>query len=416
VDTTKPFVISKKLVLEAFLKVKANAGSSGIDGQTLIEFEKDLKNNLYKIWNRMSSGSYIPPPVKAVAIPKKSGGERILGIPSVSDRVAQMVAKLVFEPLLEPHFCDDSYGYRPGKSALDAVGVTRERCWKYPWVVEFDIRGLFDNIPHDLLMRAVRRHTDCKWLLLYIERWLRAPIQHQDGTLVVRSKGTPQGGVISPLLANLFLHYVFDVWITRSQPSVPWCRYADDGLLHCWTHKQAIYIRDIITKRFLQCGLELHPEKTKIVLCKDGFRKQRYETTRFDFLGYTFRPKTAWNNKRNSLFVHFGPVVSKSAVKAMCALTRKREFRNRTELSLHEIAQLHNATLRGWYNYYGKYTPSGMRQVARHFNRTLVSWAMRKFRRFRRRRIQACTWLRTLSKRNPTLFVHWNQESPGSFV
>jgi RNA-directed DNA polymerase len=200
--TDKPFYIEKRQVFEAFKAVKSNGGAAGVDGQTIEQFEADLKNNLYKVWNRMSSGSYCPPPVRAVSIPKKSGGQRILGVPTVGDRVAQMVVKQAIEPILDPVFLPDSYGYRPGKSALDAVGVTRQRCWKYDWLLEFDIKGLFDNIDHELLLRAVRRHVTCTWVLLYIERWLKAPMVQEDGTQVARDRGTPQGGVVSPILAN----------------------------------------------------------------------------------------------------------------------------------------------------------------------------------------------------------------------
>lgn len=227
---TKSFIISKQLVVKAFRLIKANGGSAGVDQQSLADFELNLKDNLYKLWNRLSSGSYFPPPVRAVPIPKKTGGERILGVPTVADRIAQMVIKLIFEPCVEPHFLSDSYGYRPNKSALDAVGITRQRCWQYDWVVEFDIKGLFDNLDHSLLLKAVKKHTNEKWVLLYIERWLKAPMQLPNGVLQERNKGVPQGGVISPVLSNLFLHYVFDIWMKRNQPSVPWCRYADDGV------------------------------------------------------------------------------------------------------------------------------------------------------------------------------------------
>src|SRR6476661_5357445 len=237
--TCKSYDIPKTLIWEAWLHVKANQGAAGIDAETIERFETKLAANLYKIWNRMSSGSYFPPPVRAVSIPKKSGGERILGVPTVADRVAQMVVKRVIEPILDPIFLADSYGYRPNKSALDAVGVTRERCWKYDWVLEFDIKGLFDNIDHDLLLRAVRKHVTCKWALLYIERWLKASMVQEDGTTMERNCGTPQGGVVSPILANLFLHYAFDVWMTRTHPDLPWCRYADDGLVHCRSGQEA---------------------------------------------------------------------------------------------------------------------------------------------------------------------------------
>jgi RNA-directed DNA polymerase len=253
----KPFEISKQLVLEAWKLVKANAGSAGVDEESIREYEANLKNNLYKLWNRMSSGSYMPPPVKGVTIPKKTGGTRMLGVPCVSDRVAQAVVKLVFEPIVEKIFLNDSYGYRPNKSAHDAIAITRKRCWEYGWVLEFDIKGLFDNIQHDLLLKAVHKHTDCKWVILYIKRWLKAPMQMPDGTNKDREKGTPQGGVISPVLSNLFLHYVFDKWMKNNYKTNPWCRYADDGLVHCRTYEEAENLRSNIDKRFIECGLEI---------------------------------------------------------------------------------------------------------------------------------------------------------------
>ena len=273
---TKSFTIDKQLVMKAYKLVKANAGTGGIDGQTLADFDTNLKDNLYKIWNRMSSGSYFPPPVKAVSIDKKNGGKRILGVPTVGDRIAQMVVKLILEPRLEPLFYPDSYGYRPNKSALDAVGITRRRCWTHDFVVEFDIKGLFDNIDHELLIKAVRKHIQEKWIIVYIERWLKAPMQTDDGTLVERTKGTPQGGVISPILSNLFLHYVFDKWMDRNYRNVPWCRYADDGLVHCRTEQQAKLVLVELKKRFEHCKLELHPKKTKIIYCKDKERKDTF--------------------------------------------------------------------------------------------------------------------------------------------
>ena len=314
---TKSFIISKWQVLKAYELVKANAGAAGVDKQSLSDFEQNLKSNLYKLWNRLSSGSYFPPPVKAVAIPKKAGGERILGIPTVSDRIAQMVVKLEFEPQVEPIFLSDSYGYRPNKSALDAIGVTRQRCWRYDWILEFDIKGLFDNIPHDLLLKAVYKHTDSPWVRLYIERWLMAPMQMPNGEQVVRSLGTPQGGVISPVLSNLFLHYVFDKWLQKHYSKTPWCRYADDGLVHCHSETEARHMLKVLKQRFQDCGLELHPLKTKLVYCKDGIRKGQYENTSFDFLGYTFRRRVCKDRKRNRVFVSFNPAVSMVSLKAM---------------------------------------------------------------------------------------------------
>jgi len=406
-NETKPFTISKQIVVQAFKRVKASAGAAGVDQQSLADFEKNLKSNLYKIWNRMSSGSYFPPPVKAVPIPKKSGGERILGVPTVSDRIAQMIVKLMFEPCVEPHFLQDSYGYRPIKSALDAVGITRERCWRYDWLVEYDICGLFDNLDHELLMKAVKKHTDNKWIILYIERWLKTPLQLPDGRLQEKTKGVMQGGVISPVLSNLFLHYVFDAWMKRKYPTIPWCRYADDGLAHCKTEGEARHILAKLTQRFKECGLDVHPTKTKIVYCKDGSRKGNYLNTKFDFLGYEFRRRLLWNSKRNSVFVRFTPAISKSAQKSLRAKTREQNFRNRTDLSLKEIAAQYNPILRGWIEYYGRYNRSSLYPVFTHFNRTLAAWAMRKFKRFRGRKVKAYLFIEKIAAREPFLFAHW---------
>ncbi len=414
-SAAKPFNIPKTLVYEAFKAVKANAGGCGVDEQSIADFEADLKNNLYKLWNRMSSGTYFPPPVKAVAIPKKNGGERILGVPTVADRVAQTVVKMAFEPNVEPIFLPDSYGYRPGKSALDAVGATRERCWHVDWILEFDIRKLFDEISHTLLLKAVWKHTDCKWVRLYIERWLKAPMQREDGTLVERTKGTPQGGVVSPVLSNLFLHYAFDLWMGRTFPGVLWCRYADDGLVHCKTEQQAKAVLAALTARFAECGLQLHPEKTRIVYCKDGKRRRQYPNTTFEFLGYDFRPRLVKRHKRNSLFVSFSPAVSASAAKSMRQTTRRWNFRNRTDLSLADISQLYNPVLRGWLAYYGRFCPSAMYAVFRHFNKTLVAWAKRKYLRLRRHTGRAARLLIDISRRQPYLFVHWQQRMVGVF-
>lgn len=405
-NAARPFNISKWLVMKAYQAVKSNAGSAGIDEQSIKDFEKNLRDNLYKIWNRMSSGSYFPPPVKAVAIPKKSGGERILGIPTVADRVAQTVVKMQFEPEIEPIFMQDSYGYRPNKSALDAVGITRKRCWQYSWVLEFDIKGMFDNIDHEFLIRAVHRHTNCKWIILYIERWLKAPMI-RDGVLIERSKGTPQGGVISPVLANLFMHYAFDVWVKKNFPNCPWCRYADDGLIHCRTEEEAQTIRAALETRLEECRLEMHPDKTQVVYCKDANRKKQYQNTKLDFLGYTFRPRVVKNSKRGEMFVSFTAAVSAKAQKVMRHTTRKWNIRNKTEIGLKEISRIYNPVLRGWIEYYGKYSPSAMNSVFKHFNTTLVAWAMRKYKKLHRRRRRATHFIEEVAKRQPSLFVHW---------
>jgi RNA-directed DNA polymerase len=412
----KPFTIPKELVVKAYKLVKANAGAAGVDQQSLVDFDKDVKNNLYKIWNRLSSGSYFPPPVKAVSIPKKQGGERILGVPTISDRICQTVVKLMFEPIVEPFFHPNSYGYRPGKSALDAVGITRERCWKYDWVLEYDICGLFDNISHELLMKAVRKHTDNKCIILYIERWLKAPMQLPDGRIVKREKGTPQGGSISCVLSNLFLHYVFDAWMVKHHPTLPWSRYADDGIVHCKTEAEAQQIKEALKQRFEECGLDLHPEKTQIVYCKRGTRMGNYSKTSFEFLGYEFRGRSVRSNKQNRMFVGFTPAVSKTAKKAMCAKMRRENWRNRSDLSLNDISTRYNPVLRGWLEYYGKYTPSAMQPVLRHFNRSLVSWAMHKYKKLEGKRTKAGIFMEGIAKRQPDLFVHWERGMVGPFA
>jgi group II intron reverse transcriptase/maturase len=402
--------------MQAWKLIKENGGSAGVDQQSIADFEKNLKDNLYKIWNRMSSGTYFPPPVKAVPIPKKSGGERILGVPSVSDRVAQMVVKLIFEPCVEPHFLPDSYGYRPKKSALDAVGVTRTRCWKYDWVVEFDIKGLFDNIDHDLLMKAVRKHTDNKLVLLYIERWLKTPMQFPDGSLQEKTKGTMQGGVISPVLSNLFLHYVFDCWMTKQYPNLPWCRYADDGLVHCNTEQQAKEVFDALKKRFEECLLEMHPTKSKIVYCKDDDRRDDYPNTKFTFLGYDFRRRSSKNSKNNKMFLNFTPAVSNAAKKSMRAKTKETIKNIGTYKSLNDIADKVNPILQGWINYYGKYNKTALCPVFRHLNLALVRWIMRKFKRFKGYKTKAAIFLEGLLGKQPTMFAHWKAGLAGGFA
>lgn len=407
-DRAKPFDIPKREVWEAYKKVRANQGAAGVDGQSIADFEADLSNNLYKIWNRMSSGSYFPPPVRRVDIPKgETGGTRPLGIPTVADRVAQMVVKRVLEPLVEPHFHDDSYGYRPGKSALDAVGVARQRCWRYAWVLDLDIKAFFDSIETNLLMRAVRKHTDCPWVLLYIERWLKAPVQMPDGSLAVRERGTPQGGVVSPVLANLFLHYAFDVWMHRNHPGIPFERYADDAICHCSSEEQAAALRAALEKRFAECGLTLHPEKTKIVYCKDDDRRGDYPNQKFDFLGYTFRPRLA-RRRAGKIGVSFSPAVSNKALKAIRQTVRRWSLHERSDKSLDDLARMFNAHIRGWINYYGRFYPSALYPTLRHIDVILARWACRKFKALYRHRTRAIHWLERIARRQTRLFAHWS--------
>lgn len=403
---TKPYEISKHVVLEAFQRVKANRGAAGIDNERLESFEANLKNNLYKLWNRMSSGSYFPPPVKAVEIPKKNGGVRVLGVPTVADRVAQMVVKIYFEPQVEPYFHPDSYGYRPGRSAADALAVTRKRCWKYDWVLEFDIKGLFDNIDHELLMKAVRKHTDNPWVLLYIERWLKAPFQMPDGTISERTKGTPQGGVISPVLANLFLHYAFDKWMEKNHPDKPFARYADDAVAHCRTLEGAQRLRDSLDQRFTECGLELHPVKTRIVYCKDDDRRDDYLETKFDFLGYTFRPRRS-KNRHGKHFINFTPAVSNKAKTAMRQTIHDWRMHLKPDKTIEDLSRMFNAVIRGWINYYGRFYKSELYAVLMHLNRALVRWVRRKYKKFAIHQRRATYWLGRIARREPKLFAHW---------
>jgi RNA-directed DNA polymerase len=402
----KSFGISKRAVWEAFKKVKANKGAAGVDGQTIEEFEERLSDNLYKLWNRLSSGSYFPPPVRRVEIPKQDGGSRFLGIPTVSDRVAQMVAKMYLEPLVEPHFHLDSYAYRPEKSAIDAVRVTRERCWRFDWVLDLDIKGFFDNLDHELVLRAVGKHTSCKWILLYVERWLKAPMQLPDGMLCQRERGTPQGGVISPLLANLFLHYAFDVWMQRTHPNIPFERYADDIVAHCRTEEQANELWAAVSKRLAECKLELHPLKTKIVYCKDDDRRGNYPNEKFDFLGYTFRPRES-KSRRGKYFTGFLPAVSQRASTSMRRIMRSWHLHRRSDKKLEDLGRMCNATITGWINYYGHFYKSALSEVFRPFNLTLTRWAMRKFKRFKGRPRRAVHWLGRVSRKERNLFAHW---------
>ncbi len=402
----KPFCISKHAVLEAWERVKANRGAAGIDEQSIQDFEGRLKDNLYRIWNRMSSGSYLPPPVRTVAIPKNGGGERKLGIPTVADRVAQMVVKRQLEPRLEPLFHEDSYGYRPFKSAKEAVGRARQRCWKWDWVLDLDIKGFFDNISHDLMMKAVRKHASEAWVVLYIERWLKAPAQDEQGNQTPRNKGTPQGGVISPLLANLFLHYALDQWMVREHPDIPFERYADDGILHCRTQQEAERLREAIVVRLAECGLELNLQKTKIVYCKDDDRRRSHEHEKFTFLGYEFRPRKA-KNYRGQFFISFLPAVSDKATKKIREEIKGWKLHLRSDKTLTDLARMFNPMVRGWVQYYGAYYRSMLHPVFRPLDQTLVRWACRKYKKLRGHRRRSAHWLRRISVRELKLWAHW---------
>jgi RNA-directed DNA polymerase len=406
-NSDKPLPITKQMVWKAYQQVKRNGKAAGVDGQSLEDFGLDLKNNLYKLWNRMASGSYFPPPVLRVEIPKASGGVRPLGIPTVADRVAQMVVKQVLEPQLEPVFDQDSYGYRPGKSAHQAVEVARKRCWKYDWVVDLDIKGFFDSIDHEFLMRAIRCHTKERWVLLYLERWLKAPVQLLDGSLQERLMGTPQGGVISPLLANLFLHYAFDTWMRRTYPSIPFERYADDAICHCRTQQEAEQLKAALEARFTFCQLQLHPQKTQVVYCKDSSRRAVYPQIQFTFLGFTFRPRMA-KNRYGEVFTSFLPAVSPQALKRMRGKIRGWRLRRQASLSLERIAHRLNPILRGWWQYYGRFYPTELwTKLFRYFDERLGAWLRQKHKLLRQNRGRSLRVLSRMAQQNSDLFVHW---------
>ncbi|TDE19325.1 group II intron reverse transcriptase/maturase [Nonomuraea mesophila] len=398
--------IPKRLVWGAWLKVKENGGAAGADGVTIDQFEEKLKDNLYKLWNRMSSGSYFPGPVRAVEIPKK-GGTRVLGIPNVIDRVAQTAAVMALEPDVEKVFHDDSYGYRPGRSPLDAVKVCRQRCFKKDWVVDLDVKAFFDSVPWDLMLKAVERHTDSKWVLLYVKRWLQAPMLMPDGTLTLRTKGTPQGGPVSPLLANLFLHYGFDMWMAREFPTVTFERFADDVVVHCVTERQARQVWVAIEGRFAEIGLILHPDKTKIVYCKDSRRRLEFEQVTFTFCGYAFRPRMAFDKTRKQVYTGFLPAVSPDKLTEMSRKLAAWRIHRRTNQTLSEIARWLNPILRGWFNYFAVFYPSRVKPLCERIDRHLMRWAQRKYKRLKRSDKKARQWLKAVRERAPRLFVHW---------
>ncbi|MGB8387986.1 group II intron reverse transcriptase/maturase [Mycobacterium sp.] len=398
--------IPKLLVWRAWLKVKENGGAAGADGVSISQFEADLKGNLYKLWNRMSSGSYFPGPVRAVEIPKK-GGTRVLGIPNVVDRVAQTVAVMALEPEVEKVFHDDSYGYRPGRSPVDAVAACRGRCFKKDWVVDLDVKAFFDSVRWDLVLKAVERHTDSKWVLLYVQRWLKAPMLMPDGTLNARTKGTPQGGPISPLLANLFLHYGFDMWMVREFPTVTFERFADDAVVHCVTERQARQVREAIGRRFVDIGLEVHPDKTRTVYCKDSRRRQEFDQVSFTFCGYAFRPRMAFDKNRKQVYTGFLPAVAPEKLTAMSRKIAAWRIHRRTTLTLKDLAREVNPALRGWLNYFTVFYPTMVIPLCERIDRHLMRWARRKYKRLERSDKRAREWLNGVRERAPGLFAHW---------
>lgn len=405
-QNTKTQPITKEQVWEAYCHIRKNGNACGVDKLTLKGYEEVKSRELYKVWNRMASGSYFPPPVRRVEIPKDGGKLRQLGIPTVSDRVAQMVVKHHLEPMLERIFHKNSFGYRPGRNPHMALKQAKEECWKKGWVIDLDIESFFDNMDHELLLRALQRHVKEKWVLMYVERWLKVPVVLEDGSVKEREKGSPQGGVISPLLSNLFLHYVFDRWMEIHHPHITFERYADDIVVHCKTKKQAEWLLARIGERMQSCNLRLHQEKTKVVYCKQSGRNDVFERVTFDFLGFTFKPKKA-RKPNGELFLGFGPVISRKSTAKLMAELRRLNLHRRTRHELPTLAEVLEPKLRGWFNYYGRIDKWTLSLIMFKLNERLIKWASKRFKRFKRNKLKARKWLVRVYNDFPNLFYHW---------
>ncbi|PTN02428.1 group II intron reverse transcriptase/maturase [Mangrovibacterium marinum] len=405
---TKSIPITKTMVWEAYLKVRSNRGGAGVDGQCWESYDANRSKELYKLWNRLASGSYFPPPVKRVEIPKADGKKRPLGIPTVSDRVAQQVIKAYLEPRLEKEFLDVSYGYRPNRGALEAVAEVRKNVKKYPWVIDLDIQSFFDNVSHDLIFKSLDRHVTEKWVLMYIRRWLESPIMLPDGkSQQPNGKGTPQGGVVSPLLANLFLHYCLDKWLARYYPETRMVRHADDLILHCRTERESKVVLTAVKQRLTSCGLTAHPEKTKIAYCmKAGRRKQSAYSVQFDFLGFSFRP-IMMRMRRGGCFLQYDCMMSRRTKVRITGELRALEFHNKSHWTIQDLSELLNPKIRGWINYYGKVHHRCVKTILYYLHHRMLKWVMNKYKRFKRSKVKAADWLRRVCNHYPYLFYHW---------
>jgi RNA-directed DNA polymerase len=404
-EMTKSIPVSKRMVYDSYLKVCARGGSAGVDKVSIDEFNVNLAGNLYKIWNRMTSGSYFPPPVLTVFIPKKQGGVRSLGIPTVGDRIAQGVVKDYLEASVEAIFHENSFGYRPGKSAHDALKQCHNNCIKHPWVVDVDIEGFFDNINHSKLVELLRNHTQEKWVLLYVSRWLKSEMEQVNGSIVTRDKGTPQGGVVSPLLANIYLHHCFDKWMEELSPGTPFERYADDIIIHCESKEESEQVLAALKKRMEQYGLALHPDKTKIVYCKNYLRKERHVNVCFDFLGYSFRPRTIRDKfGKSKRFVVFDAIISQQSRKSIREKMRDALQVNWTVQTLEWFADKLNPKIRGWVNYYMKFSRSEGLKMFRYLNGLIRHWMQNKYKVWGGKLTRK---YKSIQSANPDLFLHW---------
>jgi len=396
------------MVWEAYKKVRSNQGSAGVDQISMEEFDAERSKRLYKLWNRMASGSYFPPPVKEVEIPKKDGKIRKLGIPTIGDRVAQMVVKEYLEPRFEQIFSPHSYGYRPNRNAHQALESVRSNCKKTDWVIDLDIKGFFDNIDHGKLLLAIEKHVSEKWCILYINRWLQMPVQTKSGELVHKQgKGTPQGGVISPLLANLFLHYAMDKWLEQTHPTVSYVRYADDAILHCRNKAQAEEVLETLKERMQSCGLELHPEKTKIVYCKDYRRQENHETVKFDFLGYSFQPRSTMSKRTGKLFLGFDCAISIGSKKRIADKMKELNIDHLSHKSIVGVAKFLEPYIRGWINYYGRFRLTALKPIFQLLREYLIKWARKRYKRYKTRLNKAYDWLKRIKEQFPNLFHQW---------
>jgi len=407
-NETKSIPISRPMVWEAYKKVRSNQGSAGVDQISMEEFDAERSKHLYKIWNRMASGSYFPPPVKEVEIPKKDGKIRKLGIPTIGDRVAQMVVKEYLEPRFEQIFSPHSYGYRPNRNAHQALESVRSNCKKTDWVIDLDIKGFFDNIDHGKLLLPIEKHVSEKWCISYINRWLQMPVQTKSGELVQKQgKGTPQGGVISPLLANLFLHYAMDKWLEQTHPTVSYVRYADDAILHCRNKAQAEKVLETLKERMQRCGLELHPEKTKLVYCKDYRRQENHETVKFDFLGYSFQPRSTMSKRTGKLFLGFDCAISIGSKKRIADKMKELNIDHLSHKSIVGVAKFLEPYIRGWINYYGRFRLSALKPIFQLLREYLIKWARKRYKRYKTRLNKAYDWFKRIKEQFPNLFYQW---------